>query len=74
MGSKKLTAVLLATVLGISTAPINAWADSYTDVEAVAVTMSRRSQSQGRLKTSVPTMQPIYLTFPTISRAVQNFS
>ena len=38
MGSKKLTAVLLATVLGISTAPINAWADSYTDVEAVAVT------------------------------------
>ena len=66
MGSKKLTAVLLATVLGISTAPINAWADSYTDVEAVAVTRA--------IENSVPTMQPIYLTFPTISRAVQNFS
>lgn len=38
MGRKKITALLLATALGISTAPINAWADSYTDVEAVAVT------------------------------------
>lgn len=38
MGRKKITALLLATALGISTAPINAWADSYTDVEAAAVT------------------------------------